>query len=120
MSIIRKTIGGRDYVYLVFREGDRVVQKYLGPAGSPKVARILTAKMEIAGVPQRLYPLFWDTNPVKINLRRNARYVIERVLELGDMDAVSWLQRVYAGEKIIDVLNMSRALSDKSRLFWKL
>jgi hypothetical protein len=96
-----------------------VVQKYLGPAGSPKTARVLADKMETAGVPQRVYPLFWDTNPSKINLRRNARYVIERVLELGDMDALSWLQRVYAGERIVDVLNLSRALSNKSRLFWK-
>jgi len=27
--------------------------------------------------------LFWDVNPAKIDPKKNARYVVERVLDLG-------------------------------------
>jgi len=28
--------------------------------------------------------LFWDTNPNKIDAQKNAQYVIERILDLGN------------------------------------
>jgi hypothetical protein len=120
MNIVRKKIRGHEYVYLSSREGLRVVHKYLGRTDSPSVARIIAEKNMASGVPEDLSSLFWDTNWRQIQLRRHARYVIERVLELGWLDTVSWLQRVYSVQTIIDVLTVSKVITAKSRNFWKL
>jgi hypothetical protein len=118
MNVVTKRIGKREYTYLVVREGKKVVHKYLGPADEPKVIKIISDKKETTVVPERFRPLFWDTNLSKIHIKRNARYIIERVLEFGNMDAIEWLQKVYPLQTIIDVLNMSRIITEKSRNFW--
>ncbi|MBI3354010.1 MAG: hypothetical protein HY034_03870 [Nitrospirae bacterium] len=56
----------------------------------------------------------------KIHLKKNARYIIERILELGNLDAIYWLQMAYSSQNIIETLNTSRAVSKRSRIFWKL
>jgi hypothetical protein len=118
MNVVTKRIGKREYTYLVVREGKKVVHKYLGPADEPKVIKIISDKKETTVVPERFRPLFWDTNLSKIHIKRNARYIIERVLEFGNMDAIEWLQKVYPLQTIIDVLNMSRIITEQSRNFW--
>lgn len=115
--MVTKKIGKGEYVYLVERQGKRVVHKYLGPADSPQVMKKLAEKKEVSEVPDRFSPLFWDTTLGNIHIRKNARYIIERVLEFGDIEALEWLQRVYPTRTILDVLGTSRALSDKSRIF---
>lgn len=120
MGIVTKKIGNKVYAYLVNREGKRVVHKYLGSINDPEVEKMMLDQKETTSVPERFRSLFWDTNLHNIHVKRNARYVIERVLELGNLDALNWLQRVYTVQNILDVLNTSRALSEKSRLFWKL
>jgi hypothetical protein len=118
MGVIIKRIGRREYAYLVAREGKRVKHTYLGPADDPKVVKIISDKKETTVVPERFRSLFWDTNLSKIHIKRNARYIIERVMEFGNMNAIEWLQKVYPLQTIIDVLNMSRIITDKSRSFW--
>lgn len=118
MSIITKTIGKGEYAYLVKREGKKVVHKYIGPVSNPKVAKIISDKKETLAVPERFRSLFWDTSLKNIHLRKNARYVIERILEFGDLDAVEWMQRVYTLQNVIDVLTLSRSITEKTRNFW--
>jgi len=120
MGIITKKIGGKEYAYLAVREGKRVVHKYIGAVGHPKVMKMVAEKSEALSIPERFRFLFWDTNPGKIHLKGNARYVIERVLEFGGLGAVEWLQRVYPVQTILDVLTLSRNISEKSRNFWKI
>ncbi|MBI4691076.1 MAG: hypothetical protein HY754_12555 [Nitrospirae bacterium] len=118
MGVITKKIGRKSYAYLVKREGRKVVHKYLGPADAPLVLKIQSDKRETLTVPERFRSLFWDTNLKNIHIRKNARYIIERVLDFGDMDAVQWLQRVYAIQTVMEVLAVSRNISNKSRNFW--
>jgi len=118
MNVVTKRIGKGEYAYLVVREGKKVVHKYLGPFDDPKVIKIISDKKETAVVPERFRPLFWDTTLSKIHIKRNARYIIERVLEFGNMNAIEWLQKVYPLQTIIDVLNLSRIITEKSRHFW--
>ena len=49
---------------------------------------------------------------------KNARYVIERVLELGGLDALQWLQRNYPTRRIVETLEISRKITTKFRNFW--
>jgi len=120
MGVIIKKIGNREYAYLVIREGKKVIHKYIGPAGSPLAMQRMREKNEITAIPPRFRSLFWDTGIDKIHVKKNARYIIERLLELGDMDAIEWLQRVYTSRQIMDVLYLSRQLTEKSRNFWLL
>src|SRR3990170_3080453 len=49
---------------------------------------------------------------------KNARYVIERILELGGLDALQWLQRNYPTRRIVETLEISRKITPKSRNFF--
>jgi hypothetical protein len=65
--------------------------------------------------------LFWDTNPKKIDLKKHARYIIERILEFGREDEVSWVFRQYPKRAIKKVINLPRVqLSPKSKALWSL
>lgn len=119
MSIVLKG-SRRKYAYLASREGGKVVHRYLGPVDDPRVAKIVSAKKEAVSIPGSLRSLFWDTRTENIHIRKNARYIIERVLEMGGIEALRWLQRVYPFRTIIDVLETSRVLTGKSRNFWRI
>ncbi|HCS49953.1 MAG TPA: hypothetical protein DIW61_17580 [Candidatus Aminicenantes bacterium] len=64
--------------------------------------------------------LFWDTDSSRLDLQQNKEYIIERVLELGDEKAVSWLVSRYPRSEIKKVLAASRRISRKSANYWSL
>lgn len=64
--------------------------------------------------------LFWDTDTSRLDLQQNKEYIIERVLELGDEKAVSWLVSCYRRSEIKKVLGSSRRISRKSANYWSL
>jgi MarR family len=51
-------------------------------------------------LPRRLWHLFWDVNPARIDLGRRNDYVARRVLEVGDPRAVAWLARTLPREAL--------------------
>lgn len=65
-----------------------------------------------------LKPIFWDTRLENIDPQKNARYVIERILEWGDFPHVRWMEKNYTKKQIIAALKVSRELSLKSANFW--
>ncbi len=120
MSALIKTIGKRKYAYLAYRRGNKVVQKYLGPADDENVVSKIEQLKSEKKIPPKLFKLFWDTSPGAVSLKANAVYIIERILETGDVEAFEWLQRVYPAKKIIEVFETSRKISPKSKNFWKI
>ncbi len=65
--------------------------------------------------------LFWDINPSKIDTRKNARYIIERILELGQPGDIAWMFRQYSKSAIKKVINLPRnQISPKSKALWTL
>lgn len=65
--------------------------------------------------------LFWDTNPKKIDPKKNARYIIERILEFGKENEVGWLFKNYPKRAIKKVMSLPRVqLSPKSKALWSL
>lgn len=118
MGIIIRKIGNRKYAYLVVREGEKVVHRYIGPAENPKTAQLMMYRNEKSAIPERLRTLFWDTSLNRIHIKKNARYIIEKILEYGDMYAVEWLEKVYPVGIIVDTLLLSRNMTKKSRNFW--
>lgn len=64
--------------------------------------------------------LFWDTNPVKIDTKENAQYVIERILDFGNDKEVKWLWNFYGKELLKKVVEKSRCLMPQTKNLWLL
>lgn len=64
--------------------------------------------------------LFWDVDPKTIDPKRHARYIIERILDLGDDREMYWLSHYYPKQVIRDVVRTSRVLHQKSKTLWSL
>jgi hypothetical protein len=64
--------------------------------------------------------LFWDVNPDKIDLKKNAQYVIERVLDFGRDDEVRWLRKLYRPSHIRRIVEKSRSLRPRTKNLWTL
>ena len=65
--------------------------------------------------------LFWDVDPKTIDPKKNARYIIERVLEFGDDREARWLFYYYPRDLIRDSMDRSRGvLHGKTRALWSL
>lgn len=65
--------------------------------------------------------LFWDVDPETIDLEKNARYIIERVLDFGNQEEIAWTFKKYPREEIASVLRAPRSQVDpKSRALWDL
>ena len=64
--------------------------------------------------------LFWDTNPNKIDVKKNASYIIERVLELGQDKEVRWLWKFYDKKLLKKVVEKSRCLRPETKNLWTL
>lgn len=69
-------------------------------------------------LPEHLQRFFWDTRLVDVEIQPHATYIIERLMETGDMDAVAWMLATYPREKIISTLKTTRSLTPKSANFW--
>ena len=120
MSLVIKKIRNKEYAYVAYRSEGKVVQKYLGALSNPEVRKRVEQLDAENRIPKRFSYLFWDVNPSDIDIRKNARYIIERVLELGGLDTVYWIQKLYPTRLILETLEVSRKLADKSRNFWRI
>ena len=64
--------------------------------------------------------LFWDTDPAGIDIKKNAPYIIERVLDFGRDSEVRWLWKTYSKPLLRKVVNRSRSLRPRTKALWKL
>ena len=65
-----------------------------------------------------LKPIFWDLDAEKLDIEKNSRQIIERILEWGDLEQVHWMLKTYSREEIVEATKNSRQLSKKSANFW--
>jgi hypothetical protein len=61
--------------------------------------------------------LFWDSSIEKIDLKKNKRYVIERVLTRGFLEDFYMLLKVYTTNEIKEAILKSRELDAKTISF---
>jgi len=120
LSIVIKTIGKQKYAYQAYRNGGKVTQRYLGNISDKHVATKIEETRSEKQVDRRFHPLFWDVDPAKISIRGNAGYIIERVLEVGDLSAFRWIQEIYPTRLIAETCSTSRKISGKSKAFWNI
>jgi len=62
---------------------------------------------------------FWDVNIDEIDLEKHKRFVIERILNNGDHQALTWLRKIYDEETIKEAVKKSRNLTRKTARFWQ-
>lgn len=65
--------------------------------------------------------LFWDTDPGKLDTKKHATYIIERILDFGNDREVRWVLRQYPKRKMRSVMSRPRSvLQPKSKALWSL
>lgn len=69
-------------------------------------------------IPKRLQKYFWDLNPAKLDTAKYPEYVIERLLNLGDLEAVKWVWDTFDRQKIIEVVKTGRQITPKTANFF--
>ena len=61
--------------------------------------------------------LFWDANPATVDLERNSPYVVQRVLEYGELSDWRLLLEYYGLERIVEISKQLRTLNPKALSF---
>ena len=63
---------------------------------------------------------FWDVDFDLLDLKKHKKFILERILELGNEKATRWMKDNFTKEDILNVLKNSRRISKKSAAFWNL
>ncbi len=63
---------------------------------------------------------FWDVNISSLDKSKDAFFVIERILQFGDLEHINWLFSNYDNQLIQEVIKNSRALSPKIVNYWRI
>lgn len=69
-------------------------------------------------LPAFLKKYFWDVEFGKIDLDNRKTYVLKRILEYGDEEAVRWMWKNFTKPEIKYALTNFRGYSQKSANFW--
>lgn len=72
----------------------------------------------MASIPKSFRKYFWDININNIDLKKHQVYVIERLLEYGDVKAYRWLNKNFRKTTIAKIAARSRRLSPQTKNFW--
>lgn len=67
-----------------------------------------------------LSSFFWDVDINNFNPQSHPHYTIARLLEYGDLEAISWLKEQFSEDAIKDVIRTERNLSPRAATFWAL
>jgi hypothetical protein len=63
---------------------------------------------------------FWDVNPFALDVQQHKTFIIERLLEYGDLDSLVWVNETYPKKDIQDVVMHSKRMSPKTANFFSL
>jgi hypothetical protein len=72
-------------------------------------------------IPESLRKYFWDVNWEDFKLQAGLfeDFIMCRIADKGNMEAVRWLMDRYTIDRISDAVIRSRTVSGKTRLFWE-
>ena len=71
-------------------------------------------------IPKFIAKYLWDVEIGKLDLQEHSTFIIERVLEYGDLEALSWINKSYKKDIITSTLKKSKKISSKSGNFYAL
>ncbi len=70
-------------------------------------------------MPNKIRKFFWEYGEIEIEVQKNWFFIIERLLEYGDPEAVKWTFEYFEPNKLIEVVKASRNLSRKTASMWQ-
>jgi hypothetical protein len=72
-------------------------------------------------IPKEWHQYFWEVDPEKVDLDKRDYYIMGRVLEWGNFEAVRKLRRYYGDARLKEFLlsTNSRVLSRKTMRYWQ-
>ncbi|MBU0569595.1 hypothetical protein KKB40_02330 [Patescibacteria group bacterium] len=71
-------------------------------------------------IPKYITKYLWDVEIEKLDLQNHSVFIIERVLEYGDLEALWWINKSYKKDIITSTLKKSKKISSKSGNFYAL
>ncbi len=69
-------------------------------------------------IPPSLYRFFWDVDSAKVNPRTSPEYVINRLLDKGNLEAARWVLHAMPRQIVIDAFKNRRDFSPRTGTFW--
>lgn len=66
---------------------------------------------------EAMRPLFWDTEPEKLDMTANSQYIISRLLSKGGMPGYIWVQKLYTEADIVEAIIKRRDMDPVMRNF---
>lgn len=71
-------------------------------------------------VPSKFFGLFWDVDAARLDIQKDDTFILERLLEMGDDEAIAWVRKTYPEQAIVETVRNSRRLSRKTARFWQI
>ena len=68
---------------------------------------------------ENLKPFFWDINIDTLDREKHKQYIISRMFNFGDDQAIEWVRNEYTDAEIEEVARKSRNFTKKSAEFLK-
>jgi hypothetical protein len=68
--------------------------------------------------PEFLRTYFWDVEFEELQIKKNAFFVIKRVLDRGNLSDIRWLIKTYGKDEIKKVVMETRDLARPTGNFW--
>jgi hypothetical protein len=65
-----------------------------------------------------LKDMFWDIDIESIDLKKNKKFVIERILKYGLTEQISWLLKNYNKQSIVKVVKNSKNIDKVTANYW--
>ena len=69
-------------------------------------------------LPKEFYKFFWDIDATKLNPGEHALYVINRLLDKGNLPAARWVLQEFPKEMIKETFKKRRDFSPWNGVFW--
>ena len=71
-------------------------------------------------IPKSLHQYFWDVNIKKLDPQKKPYFVINRLLDKGNLEAIRWVRNNYDQEEIKETFYRIRDFNTKVGRFWSL
>lgn len=71
-------------------------------------------------IPKSLHKYFWDVDVKKLDPEKDAYFIINRLLDKGDVKAVKWIRKIYSEKTIARTFTTLRGYKPKIASFWSI
>ncbi|MFN3527936.1 MAG: DUF6922 domain-containing protein [Candidatus Altarchaeaceae archaeon] len=77
-------------------------------------------KHQKSNLPEEFRKYFWDCEFEELSLEKYPKFIIERILQFGNINDIKWLLSKVNRDLFFEVATTSRRLDDKTKNFWKI